>query len=95
MKIVLTLLLCLTPALAQAPVTAQQRAIVTAWNECVTSIDRENGYIEELQKSLKLNPPWRVLDAQAPSRRAGLIDKVIAEHEKRIALLKKIRAADF
>ncbi len=94
MKVVLTILLCLVPALAQAPVTDQRRAIVTAWNECATSIGRENAYLLELQKSLQTSPPWRVLDAQAPGRRAELIDKVIAEHRKRIALLEKIKAED-
>jgi hypothetical protein len=94
MKIVLTLLLCLTPAIAQAPVTAQQHAIIAAWNECSASIDKENGLIRRLTKSLQLNPPWRVVDAREPEIRAELIDKIIAEHKKRIELLERIKRED-
>lgn len=94
MKHLVALLLLFSSAVAQAPPATQHRAIVSAWNECVVSADQDNAYWLELQKSLQLNPPWRVVDARAPARRAELIEKIIVEHKRRIQLLEKIRTAE-
>jgi hypothetical protein len=93
-KTVLTLLLLLSAAVAQAPPAKQRRAIVSAWNECGQSIDLENGLLQELTRSFQTSPPWRVVDAREPEKRRQLIDDIIAEHERRIRLLKEIRQAD-
>jgi hypothetical protein len=79
---------------AQQPAASKQHAIVSEWNQLGPSIERENGYLDALTKSFQRDPPWRVVDAAAPGRRADLIDKIIAEHEKRIDLLRKIKAED-
>lgn len=84
-------LLCLN--YAQSP-AGQQRAIITAWDECGRSIERENDLLQQLTKSFQLNPPWRVLDAAEPAKRAQLIEKIIAEHKRRIQLLERIRKED-
>lgn len=94
MKAALLVVMLIASAVAQAPPSSQQRTIVTAWNECVVSVEKENGYFVELQNSLKFSPPWRVVDAQAPARRAEMIDKIIVEHKRRIELLEKIRSAE-
>lgn len=94
MKLVITILLCLAPVAAQAPPSKQKAGILSAWNDCGKSIDRENEYIRELTKSLQANPPWRVVDAREPAKRAELIDKIVAEHKRRIELLERIKAED-
>ncbi len=91
----LTLITIFLVSLAsQTPPAEQKRVIVTAWNECGASIEKENQLFTDLTKSLQLNPPWRVLDARAPAHRAQLIDEIIREHRRRIKLLEKIREAD-
>lgn len=72
----------------------QQVGIVTSWNELAVSIEKENLLLTDLTVSLRLSPPWRVVDAREPEKRAKLIDTIIAEHKRRIALLEKIKAAD-
>lgn len=72
----------------------QRETMVATWNECGVSIDKENTLIQELTLSLQTHPPWRVVDARQPVLRAKLIDDIIAEHKRRIALLEKIKAAD-
>lgn len=72
----------------------QQQRMVTAWNKCAESIVIENDLIARLTKSLQTNPPWRVVDADAPRERAELIDKIVAEHRKRIKLLEEIKRED-
>jgi len=94
MKVALTILLLLTAATAQAPPAGHQRAIIAAWKECGQSITAENKLLTELTKSFQSNPPWRVVDAREPMKRAALIDKIIAEHKRRILLLERIKAED-
>jgi hypothetical protein len=91
--ITLVTVLAVVPLCAQAP-EVQRRAIVAAWNECGNSLTRENALIEDLTKSFQLNPPWAVTDAREPEKRAKLIDDIIVEHRRRIALLEKIKAED-
>lgn len=92
--IVLTLITVLRVAVGQAPASDQQHSIVLTWNAVGDSYSRENLAIDGLTKSLQMNPPWRVLDAQAPRLRAEMIDKIIREHEQRIRLLKKLKQLD-
>lgn len=92
MKLVLTLVLLLFPV-PQSP--EQQRLSITRdWNKLAESMDRENGLVDQLNKSMRLSPPWRVLDAREPQKRAKLIDGIVDEHKKRIELLERIKRAD-
>ena len=86
-------LLMLNTSAAQDP-DRQRRAIVGVWNDCSASFDRENLLLDELNKSMHLSPPWRVVDAREPAKRAELIDKIIEEHKRRIPLLEQIRKTD-
>lgn len=99
MKALLTLAVFITiflfaQASAQGPVGEQQRAIVSTWQALGESYSRENKHIDELTKSFRMNPPWRVVDAREPAKRAGLIEDIIAEHERRISLFRKLKAED-
>lgn len=94
---VLTLItvLIVSPAVAQAPlVTEQERAMVDTWHALGQSIVIEDKAVGELTKSLQMNPPWRIVDARAATRRADLIDEIISEHERRIKLLKRLKQLD-
>jgi len=96
MKPIIAVLLLLSPVLAQAPATKQQHAIVTAWNAVGDSFSKENEIVDELNRDMHASPPWRVLDASRDhvKHRAELIDKIIAEHKRRIELFEKLKAAD-
>jgi hypothetical protein len=82
------------PGSAQTPPSQQQLTIVSAWNECGDSLLKENRLITELTSSLKLNPPWRVVDAREPTKRAKLIDRLIVQYRRRIRLLEIIKRVD-
>lgn len=74
--------------------TQQEATMLKAWGQCHDSVIKEGTLVAELTKSLRLNPPWRVLDAREPEKRAKLIDKIIVEYQLRIKLLEKIKHED-
>ena len=82
---------CTICLVAQNSLKEQQTAVVSTWNAIGESYSRENLVIDDLTKSMRLNPPWRVVDAREPAKREGLIDRIIEEHKRRIKLFEKLK----
>lgn len=74
--------------------SAQERDIVDDWKRFGDSLRKENPLLEQLTKSLQLNPPWRVVDAREVQKRSQLIDDTIKEHRRRIQILERLKAND-
>jgi len=62
-------------------------AYIRAWNDVAESIGKQNPLLNEIQDSVKRNPPAGVRDV----RRAQLWDEIIAEHERQLKDFKTLR----
>lgn len=64
----------------QRPQLAREAAMLHAWNDMVQSFNAQTPMIEELQQSLKADPPRRVRSA----RRLELYEQIIREQKRQL-----------
>ncbi len=91
--ILLTLVLLLFAGIAESRQNDSETIIYSSFNECVKTLKPEwedNGLWFQLRESLLANPPryTKSLDREA------LVDELIALHEKRLQLLRRMKKAE-